>query len=83
MRCPFLVRNLLSGYATWGGWPVKILICACTDKAFATGLLPMAHMTMESVRAANDSGLSSPLKLSREQVEKSPAVRRQRREARL
>ncbi|MCC2653380.1 MAG: hypothetical protein K0R61_4147 [Microvirga sp.] len=34
---------------------MRILISACTDKAFTDGLLPMAHMTSGSTEAVNDN----------------------------
>ena len=34
---------------------MKILICACTDTAFAEGLMPMAHLTTCSASAVNDN----------------------------
>jgi hypothetical protein len=34
---------------------MRVLISACTDKAFAEGLLPMAHLTIESTPAVNDN----------------------------
>ena len=34
---------------------MRILISACTDRAFAGGLMPMAHMTIGSPSAVNDN----------------------------
>ena len=34
---------------------MRILISACTDKAFMEGLMPMAHLTIESTSAVNDN----------------------------
>jgi hypothetical protein len=34
---------------------MRILISACTDKAFGEGLMPMAHLTIESMPAVNDN----------------------------
>lgn len=34
---------------------MRILISACTDRAFAKGLLPMAQLTTSSASAVNDN----------------------------
>jgi hypothetical protein len=34
---------------------MRILISACTDAAFAEGLMPMAHLTIGSASAVNDN----------------------------
>ena len=34
---------------------MRILISACTDRAFAGGLIPMAHLTTGSASAVNDN----------------------------
>ena len=34
---------------------MKILISACTDRAFAEGLMPMAHLTIGLTPAVNDN----------------------------
>jgi hypothetical protein len=34
---------------------MKILISACTDKVFAEGLMPMAHLMTGSACAVNDN----------------------------
>lgn len=34
---------------------MRILISACTDRAFAGGLVPMAHLTLGSSSAVNDN----------------------------
>jgi hypothetical protein len=38
---------------------MKILICACTDRAFAEGLMPMAYLTTSSASAVNDNTAQS------------------------
>lgn len=34
---------------------MRILISACTDRAFAEGLMPMAQLTIQSTPAVNDN----------------------------
>jgi hypothetical protein len=34
---------------------MKLLISACTDKAFEEGLMPMAHLTTGTACAVNDN----------------------------
>jgi hypothetical protein len=34
---------------------MRILISACTDRAFTVGLMPMAHLTIGSASAVNDN----------------------------
>lgn len=38
---------------------MKILISACTDKAFEEGLMPMAHLTTGTACAVNDNAVRS------------------------
>ena len=38
---------------------MRILISACTDKAFTEGLIPMAHMTIGSTSAVNDNSFQA------------------------
>ncbi len=38
---------------------MRIQISACTDRVFAEGLLPLAHLTGSSALAVNDNGLRS------------------------
>ncbi|EIM28332.1 hypothetical protein MicloDRAFT_00049140 [Microvirga lotononidis] len=38
---------------------MRIHISACTDRVFAEGLLPMAHLTESSALAVNDNALRS------------------------
>ncbi|MBJ6125743.1 hypothetical protein [Microvirga splendida] len=39
---------------------MKILISACTDRAFEEGLMPMAHLTMATASAVNDNAPHAP-----------------------
>jgi hypothetical protein len=36
---------------------MKLLISACTDKAFEEGLMPMAHLTTGTACAMNDNAI--------------------------
>jgi hypothetical protein len=39
---------------------MRILISACTDRAFVDGLMPMAHLTIGSASAVNDNAAQAP-----------------------
>jgi hypothetical protein len=39
---------------------MKLLISACTDKAFEEGLMPMAHLTTGTACAMNDNAIRTP-----------------------
>jgi hypothetical protein len=41
---------------------MRILISACTDRAFTRGLMPMAHLTIGSASAVNDNAAQAPSK---------------------
>jgi hypothetical protein len=41
---------------------MKLLISACTDKAFEEGLMPMAHLTTGTACAVNDNAARSQAK---------------------
>jgi hypothetical protein len=34
---------------------MRVLITACTERAFSKGLMPMAHLTLDEVCAVNDN----------------------------
>ena len=34
---------------------MRVLITACTERTFAMGLLPLAHLTFDAVCAVNDN----------------------------
>ncbi|WP_262032461.1 hypothetical protein [Microvirga sp. Mcv34] len=42
---------------------MRIHISACTDRVFAEGVLPLAHLTESSAFAVNDNALRSQGKL--------------------
>jgi hypothetical protein len=41
---------------------MKILISACTDRAFTGGVMPMAHLTIGSASAVNDNAAQAQSK---------------------
>jgi hypothetical protein len=43
---------------------MKVLITACTERAFAKGLIPLAHLIFDEVSAVNDNKLQLPVNAS-------------------